>query len=83
MFVIKELEMDLLYKVLIPLNSGLMFVCNGWQSSPTTRLNPFEFRADVCQRQARHLFNRRVLIPLNSGLMFVLITVYAATALVS
>ena len=57
--------------VLIPLNSGLMFVYRRGEWDRDFGLNPFEFRADVCPQVQIEANNGQVLIPLNSGLMFV------------
>ncbi len=59
--------------VIIPLNSGLVFVLlDDPTKSMTDRLNPFEFRAGICSLANMPLeFIGSVLIPLNSGLVFV------------
>ena len=58
--------------VLIPLNSGLVFVFRqGYDYQRVGRLNPFEFRAGICFQATTLSLARCVLIPLNSGLVFV------------
>ena len=48
-----------------------MFVWPYRRLAPRLRLNPFEFRADVCLQTTLSARECEVLIPLNSGLMFV------------
>ena len=58
--------------VLIPLNSGLVFVWHEGNSiSKIDGLNPFEFRAGICLNSLIVPTTKQVLIPLNSGLVFV------------
>ena len=58
-------------RVLIPLNSGLVFTGQLWPHPPPShRLNPFEFRAGIYWAIRFYALNQLVLIPLNSGLVF-------------
>ena len=59
-------------RVLIPLNSGLVFTFNpGIETVKLFGLNPFEFRAGIYfAKQSSLASQARVLIPLNSGLVF-------------
>ena len=59
-------------EVLIPLNSGLVFVyAQSIDCDRSIGLNPFEFRAGICFRCQQVPAGASVLIPLNSGLVFV------------